>query len=591
MARAFQPARRTQRRREEGTSLWQLDYRRQENIRKLDGTTLDKPFLLESHCVDEPSLLCFVDIRGQKLGSLKPEDLKEFKNVAYVNASLNSLSLGPFSCFVALRELNLTLNGICSLAFDGADFPHLRVLDLSYNRVPAEDAASLGQLPRLKTLHLTGNQLHGLPLSFCSSHTDQLSSEEGAHQFEVLEVLMLDNNRLSSEVFYSLTNLKRLKTLNLQGNRISEIPQLQLRDVSEPGQLPAAEREDEAHTESRTDIHERLKILKTFHTSSWEKDLKGFSLPLPELQHLNLADNKITAEEALIGAAFFLKLCELDIHSNPLVTDRTGRSPFLIYLQKRLGITIKERKTQGVERIHLKVSTDSKKKERKHIPKVTKSPFLKDDICQKKIQESTDQISARPKDKNTSKVHKNTQSFFITQAEEEPKSDFVFSSEAKETAESRRRSRSISEECYRRILDTETNPDVLNKPVGIQTAVQMLEHTLRNLNVYRDSRPRLDSIQTPYRQSGKRIKELPPLRPLKRPGPRVDELMKEMKESKTIKVVPLGRALRSKDGYRADYKEAQSLLRDLMVKHKMVHEKAFEHNYPNATDRPPQQEF
>uniref|UniRef100_A0A1A8R106 X-ray radiation resistance associated 1 n=1 Tax=Nothobranchius rachovii TaxID=451742 RepID=A0A1A8R106_9TELE len=122
---------------------------------------------------------------------------------------------------------------------------------------------------------------------------------------------MLDNNRLSSEVFYSLTNLKRLKTLNLQGNRISEIPQLQLRDVSKPGQLPAAEREDEAHTESRTDIHERLKTLKTFHTSSWEKDLKGFSLPLPELQHLNLADNKITAEEALIGAAFFLKLSEL----------------------------------------------------------------------------------------------------------------------------------------------------------------------------------------------------------------------------------------------------------------------------------------
>uniref|UniRef100_A0A1A8EPY2 X-ray radiation resistance associated 1 n=1 Tax=Nothobranchius korthausae TaxID=1143690 RepID=A0A1A8EPY2_9TELE len=296
---------------------------------------------------------------------------------------------------------------------------------------------------------------------------------------------MLDNNRFSSEVFYSLTNLKRLKTLNLQGNRISEIPQLQLRDVSKPGQLPAAEREDEAHTETCTDIHERLKMLETFHTSSWEKDLKGFSLPLPELQHLNLADNKITAEEALIGAAFFLKLCELDIHSNPLVTDRT----------------------------------------------------------------------------------------------------------AKETAESRRRSRSISEECYRRILDTETNPDVLNKPVGIQTAVRMLEHTLRNLNVYRDSRPRLDSIQTPYRQSGKRIKELPPLRPLKRPGPKVDELMKELKESKTIKVVSLGRALRSKDGYRADYKEAQSLLRDLMVKHKMVHEKTFEHNYPNATDRPPQQEL
>lgn len=40
---------------------------------------------------------------------------------------------------------------------------------------------------------------------------------------------------------------------------------------------------------------------------------------------------------------------------------------------------------------------------------------------------------------------------------------------------------------------------------GIQTAVRMLEHTLKNLNVYRDSKPKLDSIQTPYREQEKRV--------------------------------------------------------------------------------------
>ena len=40
---------------------------------------------------------------------------------------------------------------------------------------------------------------------------------------------------------------------------------------------------------------------------------------------------------------------------------------------------------------------------------------------------------------------------------------------------------------------------------GIQTAVRMLEHTLKNLNVYRDSKPKLDSIQTAYREREKRV--------------------------------------------------------------------------------------
>ncbi|MED6267789.1 hypothetical protein CHARACLAT_015603 [Characodon lateralis] len=87
--------------------------------------TLDGRFLLQLHCVDDPSQLCSVDISEQKLNSVEPVELKAFKNVAYIDASDNFLSLGLFSCFMSLRELILPLNRISNIAFDAADFPHL----------------------------------------------------------------------------------------------------------------------------------------------------------------------------------------------------------------------------------------------------------------------------------------------------------------------------------------------------------------------------------------------------------------------------------------------------------------------------------
>ncbi|KAF3706454.1 X-ray radiation resistance-associated protein 1 [Channa argus] len=86
------------------------------------------------------------------------------------------------------------------MMFDAADFPFLEVLNLSYNYLSNEDIVSIGRLPCLKVLHLTGNQLQCL-LPELPATEDTL--------FSALEVLMLDDNKLSSEVFGSLTNLKR----------------------------------------------------------------------------------------------------------------------------------------------------------------------------------------------------------------------------------------------------------------------------------------------------------------------------------------------------------------------------------------------
>ncbi|GAA6232269.1 X-ray radiation resistance-associated protein 1 [Lates japonicus] len=613
------PARTLLRRRKDGGGHWLVAYReaeeqrsnymhrriketrkKHENSRAADtphGNTLDGPFLLQLHCVDKPSELCSVDISEQELCSVKPEDLKVFDNVAYIDASINSLSLGSFSSFVSLRELNLSVNGICNMTFDASDFPYLQILDLSYNSLSADCIVSIGRLPRLKVLHLTGNQIHRLPPNLSSSNLDLtqlgLAKEEDT-QFRALEVLMLDENKLSSGVFSSLKNLKRLKYLNLQGNCISEIPYLQPADCSKPVKTSTekqAEKEEAAPTEPDPDNEGNLKSISK---ENLEESCKGSSLPLPQLQFLDLSDNKIAEEEALMAAALFPMLRELDIHSNPLTTQRSGDPPLLThYLQERLGITIKRKKTQEVMKPRLKVSTDRKWKVEERIPKVSKKPQLMDAPCPAQTQdeetEETVKKTQEPegKDSRNDTFQENTEQFFVTQAADI--SEYEFNLRAEETPENKetKEDDTIPEkfDCYKMLTDAKPNPDVVVASIGIQTAVRMLEHTLKNLNVYRDSKPKLDSIQMPYREKKKRIKELPPLKPMKQPIERVDEMIKEIKGSTKIREVALSGAIHNTGVNNQDYKEALSLLRDMKTKYKMVHKKTMEQVASDDSDR------
>ncbi|KAM9332545.1 X-ray radiation resistance-associated protein 1 [Pholidichthys leucotaenia] len=542
------------------------------------GVTLDGPFLLRLHRVDKPFELCSVDISEQNLSAVKGEDFKEFANVAFIDASVNSLSLGSFSCFLSLRKLDLSLNGICNISFDVTDFPQLEVLDLSYNSLSADDLASLGKLSRLKVLHLTGNHLHRLPLNLGSSNTDTTQlpgADEGEDcHFRALEVLMLDDNRLSSGVFSSLTNLKRLKHLNLQGNRISEIPYAQIIRSIKTMQISPEMQAEEAQT-SNVDEHLN-RILQIFHTENWEECYQEPNLPLPELQFLNLANNKIAKEEALLAAALFPNLCEVDIHSNPLVTLRKGEPPLLGYLQERLGITIKRKRTHKVLKLPPNLFTDPKLKVDETIPKVSKK------LISMNAQTQTEKNGAPVKrakgleDKNSKdhSIRENTECFFLTEIARVAECKFHIPSKEKEITENKKTSY-INAERYKTLVGPKPNPDVL-KTIGIQTAVRMLEHTLKNPSVYRDSKPKLDSIQTPYRNREKRIKELPPVKPVKRQKERVDEMIQEIKASTAIKVVTLGSAIDSKGDNKGEHKEALSLLRDMKKKYKMVHMKTME---------------
>ncbi|XP_026228478.1 X-ray radiation resistance-associated protein 1 isoform X2 [Anabas testudineus] len=598
------PARTLLRRSREGAGHWLVAYTKAEeqNYKSLNrrikdrykgssvtdsaGKTLDGPLLLQLHCVDKPSELCSVDISEQNLNSVKPEDLKMFDNVAYIDACINCLSLGSFSSFVSLRELNLSLNGICNMTFDAADFHHLEILNLSYNYLSADDIVSVGRLPRLKVLHLTGNQLHHLPPNLGSSSREipQLLAKEEDAQFSALEVLMLDDNKLSSGVFSSVANLKRLKYLNLQGNRVSQVPYLQLMGGSEPAQTSVEEQTKEegvAHTGPDPNTEENFKWIPE---ENWEGSRS--SLPLPELQFLNLANNKIAEEEALMPVALFPVLREIDIHSNPLTTERSGDPPLLTYyLQERLGITIKRKKTQDIVKLPLKVES--------RVPHVLKKPLLMDTTrpAQTQVEKSEETLKgARESEGNISRddtFQKHTEHFFVTQATDVPEYDLR--TDEKQTAVNKESDvdDGIPEDfdCYKMLMDAKLNPDAV-EPIGIQTAVRMLEHTLKNLNVYRDSKPKLDSIQTAYREREKRIQNLPPLKPIKQQSERVDEMIKEIKRSTTITEVDLSSVVRSTAGVnRQEHKEALSLLRDMKTKYKMVYKKTMEQAFDVESNR------
>ncbi|XP_029375825.1 X-ray radiation resistance-associated protein 1-like isoform X2 [Echeneis naucrates] len=266
-----------------------------------------------------------------------------------------------------------------------------------------------------------------------------------------------------------------------------------------------------------------------------------------------------------MAVALFPMLREIAIHSNPL-TAQTRDPPLLTYhLKERLGITIKSKKTQEVTKPPLKVSTNPKWKVEERISKVPKKPTLMEAPCPAQTEED--------------KKSRDNSQFFFTQAADSSENEFDLQDDDKETgAEGKgKQDDNISSKfTHYDWMDAKPYPEAV-QAIGIQTAVRMLEHTLKNLNVYRDSKPKLDSIQMPYRERKKRIQELPPLKPIQRPPERVDELIKQMRKSITIRRVSLSSALSSTGGKREDYKEAVSLLRDLKNKYKMVHKKTMEH--------------
>ncbi|XP_075703354.1 X-ray radiation resistance-associated protein 1 isoform X2 [Rhinoderma darwinii] len=384
---------------------------------------LDTSFLMRTHHVKKPSDLCAADVNDQSLSTAQWEEFAQFTCLAYMNSSENMLHLEAFRTFPALRELDLSMNGIRRITIIPGEFPRLEVLDLSYNSLSPGDITQLGVLPRLRVLCLAGNMLTHLPPDLTTPPRKGAESR----MFQSLEVLMLDDNLLSDpSVFVSLAGLQRLLLLNLDKNAICAVPYLSgavsgpsIRktepggDVEDGGHitLEAEMTEDEVErnktAEDRVDYmvlrstkdpdrtevvfpsprnpltsHRTLKPLDiTTHPSSLPgtplSPTESASPPLPSLRTLSLADNKISHEEDVLPVALFPSLEELIINGNPLTTLRKGDPPLLgSFLQQRLGIKVICKKSPGLHKPHLIIPRKEKRKVRTHVPKIPKQPLM-----------------------------------------------------------------------------------------------------------------------------------------------------------------------------------------------------------------------
>ena len=69
-----------------------------------------------------------------------------------------------FSTFPSLQSLELSLNGIVDVLLEDGYFQQLQCLNLSYNNLSSSAVLTLGMIPGLKELNLTGNNLVALPM-------------------------------------------------------------------------------------------------------------------------------------------------------------------------------------------------------------------------------------------------------------------------------------------------------------------------------------------------------------------------------------------------------------------------------------------
>ncbi|XP_073404624.1 X-ray radiation resistance-associated protein 1 [Dendrobates tinctorius] len=379
------------------------------------GGVLDASHLMASHHVRTPTDLCAADVSDRGLRSARWEEWDQFSCLAYMNASENMLPLEAFRTFPALRELDLSMNGIQRITVFPGEFPQLEVLDLSYNSLSPGDVPQLGLLPRLRVLCLSGNRLTHLPPDLSTPPT----KDPEIRMFPSLEVFMLDDNLLSDPaVFVSLAGLQGLRLLNLDQNALSSVPALSgavsAASVREAGAVLEVTREDEmtgddlerrtaadytvdyvvSHSRKDSDRTEVVfpsprypvtshraanPLYITIPSSSLSAPLlsptESASPPLPSLKTLSLADNKICHEEDALPVALFPSLEELIISGNPLMTLRKGDPPLLIsFLQQRLGIKVICKTSPGFHKPHLIIPRKEEWQVRTHVPKIPKQP-------------------------------------------------------------------------------------------------------------------------------------------------------------------------------------------------------------------------
>lgn len=215
------------------------------------GVALDGFLILNAAATDDPSHVDVVTLQSSRLVSSMPEDLAYFPHLLFLDVSENELQLEDLLMLEGLETLHMAYNKMQSLSglddvmqwqlehqksiiaefrhdltADGDEgisyevlLPHLVALNLSYNQIPARELAFLSYFPFLQQLDLSGNNLKTLP--------------DDIGLLQSVTHLALENNHFTSQtrqnevdVFVALSTMPSLVEVNLNYNRISQVPPL-----------------------------------------------------------------------------------------------------------------------------------------------------------------------------------------------------------------------------------------------------------------------------------------------------------------------------------------------------------------------------
>ncbi|NXI35793.1 XRRA1 protein, partial [Galbula dea] len=519
-----------------------------------------------------------------------------------------------------LRVLHLTGNELQSLppdlagSWDSAHirFPSLEVLSLDDNHLSDPNVfVSLSHLCSLRELNLDRNRISAVPY---------LHQAENRKFF--LHPA-LDGNSFRAEWYKSLSSFWQQPQTPQQEDR--EVPaeleakkgqherdELQeKRDPARPGVsgavsphpcpplLKAVPREGEPSTS------------KTLPAPSMCRDVHA---PFPQLKHLSLAFNKITEETSLLPVAFFPCLKELIFHNNPLATNRRGQPPLLTWLlQHNLGIRLVPQQSLAPKRRHFSIPLRASHKGMREMPQEPKLPRVTRLGAPAKILQRKHLLAAGEAERDAAPpspaqqlvpvssmapssswemvlgeggsrpppvtAEEDTASFFMTQTgllwrpfsccfevEDVPsplQSPVAEGRLGQRSEQREERSSQLVPEQYRgyeELLGGDTDPDFI-EPVGIQKNVQALHYLLKHPLVYRDTKPRLGSLQKPFVPQRK-LKRMPDPPAPKTRAEILDEILVAMRNTSTITEIPLASVLQKRRSSSKEYQEALRLMEE-----------------------------